>query len=143
MRVKWTSEENFNYCIFLAENLEILESEVLRKQQRVFARMAKFIGTRTTSQAKSHHQKMMKRHHQVPGIIDHWEHKLNIRLNKVDSSMTKQTKEVQLQTEEGEEDHPDHYCGLCEQERDQLEEQEDQSGQCHHFVNMPTWFDDF
>jgi hypothetical protein len=77
-RFKWTPEENKKYCCFLYENLSIFNSEKLRKKAKIFSQLSSFILSRTTSQVKSHHQKMMKRHIEIKNIIRYMERKLNV-----------------------------------------------------------------
>lgn len=68
------------YSSFLYENLSIFNSERLRKKTRIFAQLSSFLVTRTTSQVKSHHQKMMRRHHEIKNIIRHMERKLSMAI---------------------------------------------------------------
>lgn len=58
------------YAAFLRENEWMFEKTEIRKKYTVFSRMSKFMGTRTIGQAKSHHQKMLKRHIEVRKIIE-------------------------------------------------------------------------
>ena len=90
--------------------------------------MSDYIGTRTTPQVKSHHQKMMKRHHQVPAIIDHMEEKLKVRMDRLEETVDKQTKEVQMQTDELREEDSDCYCYFGRPEGERMEGQDDQMG---------------
>jgi truncated hemoglobin YjbI len=69
--------------------LKVFESDTLRKKTKVFSQLAEYMGTRSTAQVKSHHQKMMKRHHQVPAIILFMERKLNVKIERVRSSNKK------------------------------------------------------
>jgi len=42
----------------------------LRRSQKLFLQMSKFIGTRSPDQCRSHHQKTMKYHHTIDGVIN-------------------------------------------------------------------------
>jgi hypothetical protein len=59
----------------LIQNLAIFNSDELRKKNKVFSLLSASIVSRTTSQVKSHHQKMMKRHKDVENIIKFMERK--------------------------------------------------------------------
>jgi hypothetical protein len=82
---------------------------------------------------------MMKRHHQVPAIIDHIEEKLKVKMDWLEEGVDKKTKEVQLQTEELRKDDSDCYFYPAQP----VEGQGDHISQCDPFINLPTWFDDF
>lgn len=94
-RVKWTFEENKRYCLFLSQNLIIFDSEELRKKNRIFSLLSAFMKTRLTSQVKSHHQKMMKRHRDVRSILKFFERKLGeIFTEEPQTVILKEKKEV-------------------------------------------------
>jgi len=46
-------------------------SKFHRKSQKVNQKMSKFIKTRSGEQCRSHHQKMMKYHNDIPSIISY------------------------------------------------------------------------
>jgi len=46
-------------------------SKFHRKSLKINIRMSKFIKTRTAEQCRSHHQKMMKHHIDIPSIIEY------------------------------------------------------------------------
>ena len=48
----------------------------------VFSKLAKFMSKRTTSQAKSHHQKMMLRHKQVDKVIEYIDNRFVKKVRK-------------------------------------------------------------
>ena len=58
-RKRWTIDDNLRYISFLSTNIEIFQSEILRKRYKIFKKLAKHMGNKTTDQTKSHHQKMM------------------------------------------------------------------------------------
>lgn len=59
---RWTVEENHRYVTFLEAAKEDFEQEYTRRIRKVFKRLSEFMGTKTESQCKSHHQKMVKQH---------------------------------------------------------------------------------
>lgn len=73
----------------MKDHLSDFSSELLRKKKTVFAAMAYFMLTRSTSQAKSHHQKMLKRHGDLQAIIRHIDKKFG---KSVAAKMRKNTK---------------------------------------------------
>jgi hypothetical protein len=60
-RGHWKSSEQQCYTAFLRKNYHIMRSSRLRYHYKIFNAMAEEVGTRTSAQCKSHHQKMLKR----------------------------------------------------------------------------------
>lgn len=58
---RWTPEEQNKYIEFMRKHYYIMRSSQLRYHHRIFNDMADYIGTRTSNQCKSHHQKMMQK----------------------------------------------------------------------------------
>ena len=68
----WTREENILYMRFLEENLDLFKGESHKRRIcRVYVQISQAVGTRTPDQCRSHHQKMMKWHRSIKGIITH------------------------------------------------------------------------
>lgn len=68
----WLFEENLRYKSFLEKNLHLFESDSsVRRQARVNVMVSREVGTRSSDQCRSHHQKMMKYHKTVPNIIEY------------------------------------------------------------------------
>ena len=60
-RGHWKPCEQECYTAFLRKNYHIMRSSRLRYHYKIFNAMAEEVGTRTSAQCKSHHQKMLKR----------------------------------------------------------------------------------
>jgi hypothetical protein len=60
-RGHWKASEKQRYFAFLWRNYHIMRSSRLRYHYKIFNSMAVEIGTRSSAQCKSHHQKMLKR----------------------------------------------------------------------------------
>ena len=58
----WTNQEKEFYYIFLKTFRENFVKKELRRTDKIFKEMAKFIKTRAADQCRSHHQKMEKKH---------------------------------------------------------------------------------
>ena len=54
----WNLDESQRYYVFLTLNRKNFEKKGLRRSQKIFKEMSKFIRTRTADQCRSHHQKM-------------------------------------------------------------------------------------
>ena len=57
----WTFEESTRYFIFLTIYQENFGKKSLRRSEKIFKEMSRFIKTRTADQCRSHHQKMEKK----------------------------------------------------------------------------------
>lgn len=55
---RWDHSEQTKYYIFLKMNEKFFENKGMRKNDKVFKIMSKFITTRTPDQCRSHHQKI-------------------------------------------------------------------------------------
>lgn len=61
-RVKrWTDQECELYKIFIKNNLTIMNDPVFKRTTKIFLLMSEFIGTKTPSQCRSHHQKFFSK----------------------------------------------------------------------------------
>ncbi len=68
----WTLQENMKYVRFLQENREIFTStKENRRLLKINKMISQSIGTRSPDQCRSHHQKMVKYHESIEGIINH------------------------------------------------------------------------
>ena len=67
----WGAEENAAYMRFLAANHELFQrSHTDRRMMKINVLMSMWIKTRSPDQCRSHHQKMMKYHSDIPTIIN-------------------------------------------------------------------------
>lgn len=57
------------YVDFLEENKYMFLNKESRRSNKVFRLISEKIRTRTIHQVKSHHQKMLKKHKNIEGII--------------------------------------------------------------------------
>lgn len=55
---KWDKKEQVKYYAFLTINQNFFEKKGMRRNDKVFKMMSKFITTRTPDQCRSHHQKI-------------------------------------------------------------------------------------
>lgn len=68
----WSLEENIRYKTFLRNNQNLFELTLKkRKEIKINIKMSRFVKTRTSSQCRSHHQKMLIYHGSNQAIIDH------------------------------------------------------------------------
>lgn len=68
----WTDSENFLYLHFLKEFGGLFDSDwQQRKSLRINVAMSQHVKTRSPLQCRSHHQKMMKFHKDIPHIVEH------------------------------------------------------------------------
>jgi hypothetical protein len=68
----WRLPENKAYMQFLQENEELFySSRSQRKAAKINVLMSAAVGTRSPDQCRSHHQKMVKYHQDIPKIIQH------------------------------------------------------------------------
>jgi hypothetical protein len=66
----WGIEENAAYMRFLDENYGLFErSNSDRRLMKINVLMSLWVKTRSPDQCRSHHQKMMKYHQDIPSII--------------------------------------------------------------------------
>ena len=57
---------------FLVENEGWFRGSLqLRREARIYVHMSSAVSTRSPDQCRSHHQKMIKYHGSIPGIIQH------------------------------------------------------------------------
>ena len=62
--------ENIKYIEFIKKNIDRLEPEIENKgKNKINKCMSKYIKTRSPQQCRSHHQKMLKYHSNIKGII--------------------------------------------------------------------------
>ena len=67
----WKNQENQKYEKFLSKHIKIISDNiVIRRKKKIHVLMSKSIKTRTPQQCRSHHQKMLKSHQTVLGIIE-------------------------------------------------------------------------
>lgn len=57
----WDEEENRKYFLFLTVHHNNFERKNLRRSEKIFKVMSRYLGTRTADQCRSHHQKMEKK----------------------------------------------------------------------------------
>jgi len=63
-------EENIKYIEFIKKNLVIVEQTIENKgKNKINKRMSKYMKSRSPQQCRSHHQKMLKYHLSIKGII--------------------------------------------------------------------------
>ena len=63
-------EENIKYIEFIKKNLVIVEQTIENKgKNKINKRMSKYMKSRSPQQCRSHHQKMLKYHLNIKGII--------------------------------------------------------------------------
>lgn len=68
----WNHKENMVYLHFLREFGNLFESDWhRRKSLKINVLMSEHVKTRSPLQCRSHHQKMMKFHKDIPHIIEH------------------------------------------------------------------------
>lgn len=68
----WKAEENAAYMCFLVDNYALfLLSNNERRLRKINVLMSQAVRTRSPDQCRSHHQKMMKFHHDIPSIVEH------------------------------------------------------------------------
>lgn len=58
---RWTKEESQNYEKFIDKYADIFNDSSSKRVTKIFIFMAEFIGTKTPSQCRSHHQKFFRR----------------------------------------------------------------------------------
>ena len=66
----WSKVEHLQYLTFFDENMESLRENCSNKAKKMFIRMAQYIPTRTASQIKSHHQKLLLKFGSVETILN-------------------------------------------------------------------------
>ena len=68
----WSLEENLKYKSFLENNLQLFQTgAAVRRLVKVNVMISQEVGTRSSDQCRSHHQKMMKYHRTVPNVIEY------------------------------------------------------------------------
>lgn len=68
----WSLKENVLYKQFLIENAALFQLSLREKKRiRINVLLSEFIQARDPSQCRSHHQKMLKYHGDIPKIIAH------------------------------------------------------------------------
>ena len=72
----WTLLESEKYKNFLKRYRTIFLDHRLRRCNQIFVKMAKRMKSRGPLQCRSHHQKMLKKHHTIDQIISHFQDKL-------------------------------------------------------------------
>lgn len=65
----WSDQEHLQYIRFFRDNMEFASDCNIRRTEKIFLQMSKTIPTRSSHQIKSHHQKLMKKHHCVETIL--------------------------------------------------------------------------
>lgn len=78
---RWTLEENAKYIAFLQLAKEDFEHEYTRRIKKVFKRLSEFMGSKSESQCKSHHQKMLKQYESVDRVIAEIDRKVQTEAN--------------------------------------------------------------
>lgn len=68
-RTNWSAKETRPYLRFLVEHEDLFFSYATKKKARVFMNISLRVKTRDPNQVKSHHQKLLNRHHTVKAII--------------------------------------------------------------------------
>ena len=58
---RWTSDECKKYEQFILQNNNVMNDSSTKRTEKIFLSMAHFIGTKTPSQCRSHHQKFSRR----------------------------------------------------------------------------------
>ena len=76
----WNVEENKRYHWFLEVHFSHFMNRSMRRMDRIFTLMAKFVSTREAEQCRSHHQKMEKKHKTFAKIL------LNLRLSHYETA---------------------------------------------------------
>ena len=66
----WTYDETKKYAKFLRKYRSQFEDRVLRRKNKIFLRMAKFVKSRTSDQCRSHHQKVENKIKNIDMIIE-------------------------------------------------------------------------
>ena len=67
----WSFEENKKYHWFLELYNHHFVNKQMRRADRIFKTMEKFVGTREAEQCRSHHQKMEKKYKSFKQILVH------------------------------------------------------------------------
>ena len=67
---RWEEKEHKLYYIFLTVNEKLFEKKDSRRTDKVFKTMADFIGTRTSDQCRSHHQKIESKLGSITDIVE-------------------------------------------------------------------------
>ena len=67
--MKWGFQDSILYIRFLKNNKERLEKTKFKRKYNKFSRMSFFIGTKTSNQCRSHHQKMIQKYKTIDNII--------------------------------------------------------------------------
>ena len=58
----WTSEEEIKLIVYISENKELFAGKSIKRQQKVYKRMAEFLTTKTPTQCRSHFQYLTNQH---------------------------------------------------------------------------------
>lgn len=70
----WTIGENTSYMLFLMKNQWLFElSKIERRDIKINVLMSQWVKTRSADQCRSHHQKMVKYHGNIKGVIEYVE----------------------------------------------------------------------
>lgn len=67
----WDEIENRKYFVFLQDHHTNFERKNLRRSEKIFKVMSRYLGTRTADQCRSHHQKMEKKCLSFQKIIEY------------------------------------------------------------------------
>ena len=70
IRKHWTLLENKRYLDFVRENIHLLEKDNLSKGEKIFKKMSVCIESRSHTQCRSHHQKLLLKYKNISSIID-------------------------------------------------------------------------
>lgn len=70
---KWSEQENELYIRFLQAHLKKLETDEVRRANKIFMNMSRKIKSRTADQCRGHHRKLLKVCGSVEAIIAHLE----------------------------------------------------------------------
>ena len=72
----WDEDENMRYRGFLRDYMGMLTKNTEeRRSLKVNVRMSRYVRSRTTKQCRSHHQKMLKHHGSIAGILEYFSEK--------------------------------------------------------------------
>lgn len=72
----WNKEEEQNFIDFMRLKREIFESKELRRSERIFCQMTKFLKSRSSEQCRSHYQKYELKFLTFDNIVAHIEDKI-------------------------------------------------------------------
>lgn len=69
----WTIQEDLYYFFYVSIRRNYYTTSNLRRKNQVFATFSNILKTRTATQVKSHHQKLLKKHKKIDKFLKYFE----------------------------------------------------------------------